>query len=266
MLEWRRGRKRIRPHRTSAGSGYDYSLGRTANYRRRDFDRRWVEDGDEGSLINWRRMFWQTLAAAAIFVIVLAVNRAEWAPAKAAMSGIRYGVASDFDWRGLYERVQAVAVWHPLGGNTVNPPGDTGSGGGAGTPARSVAIKLTAPLPGAVTLPYGLYMDGTEQRFHTGLDIDAAEGDPIFAAAAGKVKSVARNATYGLYLEIDHGDGVVTLYAHCSQVVVKPKDSVSAGQKVAEAGHTGNASGAHLHFEVLVDGQAVDPAVLISAR
>jgi murein DD-endopeptidase MepM/ murein hydrolase activator NlpD len=87
-----------------------------------------------------------------------------------------------------------------------------------------------------------------------------------FQTIAGTVKSVARNATYGLYVEIDHGSGVVTLYAHCSQVVVKPKDTVKAGQTIAKAGQTGNATGVHLHFEVQLNGQTIDPAPQIGVR
>lgn len=267
MLEWRRGRVRLRPQHRGARDGYGFERDRLSRYRR--YDRSFAPDAEEGPAINWRRVLWQTVIAAGIFLLTVGLSRAEWGPARTAMAGVRYSVASDFDWRGLYERIQTIAVWRPLGGGTDSGvSGGTPGGGGstAGSGAAAVKVKLTPPLQGAVTLPYGLYTEGNEQRFHTGLDLDASEGDPIVAAADGTVAAVARNATYGLYVEIDHGSGVVTLYAHCSQVLVKPKDGVKAGQTIAKAGRTGNASGVHLHFEVQVNGQSVDPAPLIGAR
>lgn len=281
MLEWRRGRKRLRPQRSGTRDVYDLDRDRLTRLRR--YDRSPARDYDygEGGLINWRRTLWQTVAAASVFLLIVGLSRTQWGVAKTVMAGVRYSVVGDFDWRGLYDRVQAIAVWHPLGGSTVNPaagggdtnsgasgtaPGASGTSAGSGTGAAALKIKLTPPLRGTVTLPYGLYNHGNEQRFHTGIDIDAKEGDPIVAAGDGAVVAVARNATYGLYVEIDHGGGVVTLYAHCSQVVVKPKDAVKAGQTIAKAGRTGNATGAHLHFEVQLNGQTVDPAPLIGAR
>ena len=270
MLEWRRGRKRLRPQRSNTRDVYSFDRDRLTRLRRYDRVFAADDDGDEGFTVNWRRVLWQTIAAAGIFLLIVGLSRAEWGPARTVMAGVRYSVAGDFDWRGLYDRIQAIAVWHPLGGSTNSgasgaTPGGSGSPPGGGTGA-ALKIKLTSPLQGAVTLPYGLYTDGNEQRFHTGIDIDAKEGDPIVAAGDGTVAAVARNATYGLYVEIDHGGGVMTLYAHCSQVLVKPKDAVKVGQTIAKAGRTGNATGVHLHFEVKVNGQTVDPAPLIGVR
>lgn len=96
-------------------------------------------------------------------------------------------------------------------------------------------------------------------RPHEGIDIAAPEGAPILAAAAGRVRSVGWSREYGLLVEIDHGYGIVTRYAHASRVVVREGQRVARGQKIAEVGETGLAVGPHLHYEVLVRGRPVNP-------
>lgn len=97
------------------------------------------------------------------------------------------------------------------------------------------------------------------RRAHRGVDISAPYGAPIVAPAAGVVRRVGREAGYGLMLEIDHGSGVVTKYAHCSRVLVRAGQTVARGVRVAAVGRSGLASGPHLHYEVHLDGTSVDP-------
>jgi len=101
-------------------------------------------------------------------------------------------------------------------------------------------------------------INGT-QRFHTGVDVAAQEGSPVLAAAPGVVRSAGRRGGYGNAVEIDNGGGVSTLYGHASALAVKEGDRVTAGQPVAFVGHTGRATGSHLHFEVRKDGKPIDP-------
>ncbi len=104
-------------------------------------------------------------------------------------------------------------------------------------------------------------------RFHSGIDIGAGFGDTIMAAASGTVIYVETpvpgqnwgGSGYGNYFIIDHGNGVSTLYAHCSNVYVSNGQSVSAGEAVGTVGSTGGSTGSHLHFEVRVNGDRVDP-------
>lgn len=97
-------------------------------------------------------------------------------------------------------------------------------------------------------------------KLHTGIDIGAAMGSDILAANDGKVIKAAYNAGgYGYYIMIDHGGGIVTLYAHSSKLLVKVGDIVTRGQVIAKVGSTGMSTGAHLHFEVRVNGNYVDP-------
>ena len=98
---------------------------------------------------------------------------------------------------------------------------------------------------------------------HPGIDIAASDGVPIYAAAAGVVVKAsgdnAYNGGYGNMVMIDHGNGFVTLYAHLSQVNVKVCQGVGAGTVIGAAGNTGNSFGAHLHFEIRLNGSAVNP-------
>lgn len=95
--------------------------------------------------------------------------------------------------------------------------------------------------------------------FHEGIDFAAAIGTPIVAAAGGVVITAEYHHQYGNMLEIDHGNDIVTRYAHASRLLVKVGDIVKRGQRVADIGSTGRSTGAHLHFEVLVKGVAQDP-------
>ncbi len=106
-----------------------------------------------------------------------------------------------------------------------------------------------------------------DRRFHSGVDIGAGFGDTIMAAGSGTViyvnypypNSNYGGSGYGNYFIIDHGNGVTTLYAHCRSISVSNGQTVSAGQAVGTVGSTGGSTGAHLHFEVRVNGERVDP-------
>ncbi len=100
---------------------------------------------------------------------------------------------------------------------------------------------------------------------HTGLDFPAEVGTPIYAAAGGVVVGQEAHPQYGNMIELDHGNALVTLYAHTSRVLVKKGDLIKRGQKIAEVGNTGRSTGAHLHFEVLVQGIPQDPQKFLHA-
>lgn len=94
---------------------------------------------------------------------------------------------------------------------------------------------------------------------HTGVDFPAEMGVPIRSAAAGVVVNVERHSAYGNFVDIDHGDDLVTRYAHCSKILVQPGALVKRGQTVAEVGSTGRSTGPHLHFEVRIRNVAQNP-------
>jgi len=118
------------------------------------------------------------------------------------------------------------------------------------------------PAPGArMGSPYGNRADPFSGRgsFHPGIDMVAPAGASIVATAGGRVILSGPHGGYGNAVDIRHGDGVVTRYAHASKILVRTGDIVMPGQKIAEVGSTGRSTGPHLHFEVIVDGAQVDP-------
>jgi murein DD-endopeptidase MepM/ murein hydrolase activator NlpD len=100
---------------------------------------------------------------------------------------------------------------------------------------------------------------------HTGVDFQADFGTPILAAAGGVVVTQEFHPEYGNMIEIDHGNDLITRYAHASKTWVKKGDLIKRGQKIAEVGSTGRSTGKHLHFEVLVQGIPQDPLKFLAA-
>ena len=101
---------------------------------------------------------------------------------------------------------------------------------------------------------------------HSGLDFPAAMATPITAAAGGVVVTQEFHPEYGHMIEIDHGNELVTRYAHASKTWVKKGDLIKTGQKIAEVGTSGRSTGPHLHFEVLVQGIPQDPQKFLMAN
>ena len=121
----------------------------------------------------------------------------------------------------------------------------------------NLGISLIRPTTGVITSRFGL----RSRDNHKGIDIGTAKGTPIYAAAAGtvSVSSYGYNGGYGNYIIINHGNGVQTVYAHCSSLVATVGQEVSQGQLIARVGSTGISTGNHLHLEVRVNGVAQDP-------
>jgi murein DD-endopeptidase MepM/ murein hydrolase activator NlpD len=127
----------------------------------------------------------------------------------------------------------------------------------ANTPGAAAALERPSPLTSA----YGWRRDPVSGavKFHKGIDLAMPVGDDVPAARAGEVVSAGDLAGYGKTVVVKHGDTTSTRYAHLSEILVKPGDTVVAGQTIARSGVSGRATGPHLHFEVLRDGQSVDP-------
>ena len=130
--------------------------------------------------------------------------------------------------------------------------------GSTGTGAPSAAGFIW-PVNGAVVSGFGMRWG----RLHEGIDIAATTGTPIWAAAAGTVIHAGWLGGYGNLVVVDHGNGLATAYAHASAILVSLGQQVSQGETVALVGSTGNSSGPHLHFEVRVNGVAVDPLLYL---
>jgi murein DD-endopeptidase MepM/ murein hydrolase activator NlpD len=130
------------------------------------------------------------------------------------------------------------------------------------------AVPSRAPIANSyVTSGFGMRADpfGGGGQFHKGIDFEANVGDPVMAVADGVVSFSGDRSGYGLTVEIDHGNGYVTRYAHNSRLQRAVGDLVRSGQEIAKAGSTGRSTGAHVHFEVWKDGAVVNPRKFLAA-
>lgn len=124
----------------------------------------------------------------------------------------------------------------------------------------NLGVSLIKPLSGGYTITskYG-HRSSIRSGPHTGLDIAAASGTSIKAAASGKVVYSGSKGSYGNLIVISHGNGVQTYYGHCSKLLANVGDTVEQGEVIAKVGNTGNSTGPHLHLEIRVNGQTVNP-------
>ena len=131
------------------------------------------------------------------------------------------------------------------------------------------ALPLRQPLAGSFSLSsqFGPRLDPFTRglALHTGIDMKAETGDPARATAAGRVVAAEYAGGYGNMVEIDHGHGVTTRYAHLSTFAVQPGQNVEAGRLVGRVGSTGRSTGSHLHYETRIDGEPVDPQRFLRA-
>lgn len=133
---------------------------------------------------------------------------------------------------------------------------------------RKLMVPTQPPVAGGVLgSSFGWRIDPLNGRsaLHTGLDFPSEPGTPIVAAAGGIVVTQEYHPAYGNMVEIDHGNDLITRYAHASKVLIKKGDLIKRGQKIAEVGTTGRSTGPHLHFEVLVQGVFQDPQKFLTA-
>lgn len=126
-------------------------------------------------------------------------------------------------------------------------------------------LETVNPVLGQLNSGFG-YRDhpvNGKHCFHGGADISANAGDPIAAFADGQVEYVGEDASYGIYLQLDHGNGIKSFYAHCQSLCVNKGDQIRAGETIALVGSTGRTTGPHLHLELKCGGLRVDPAYYI---
>lgn len=154
------------------------------------------------------------------------------------------------------------------GGNSGGSGGNSGGGGSSGGGSATSLSNLQWPVPSCtlITSRFGYRVAPTTgaSTYHGGLDIGAGMGASIVAAGAGDVIYAGANGGYGNCVMIDHGNGVVTVYAHMSSIGVSYGQYVTAGQYVGAVGSTGVSTGPHCHFEIRINGAQIDPAAYFS--
>ena len=125
---------------------------------------------------------------------------------------------------------------------------------------------VSHPLPNMkrVSSDFGGRTMGGRAEKHSGLDMSAPSGTPIYATGPGVVTKSGWGTGYGQYVEINHGNGYITRYAHASRLVARVGDQVQAGEHIANVGCTGRCTGPHLHYEVVKDGQRKNPSTYLA--
>ena len=158
--------------------------------------------------------------------------------------------ADDAEFKTLF------ASWKSLDGGTDTAPGV------APAPAFRISVPSRMPVDGAnLTSSYGMRNHPVTggMRRHKGIDLAAPTGTPIYATADGRVSKAERFSSYGLYVSIEHGGDLQTRYAHMSRIAVADGATVKKGDVIGYVGSTGRSTGPHLHYEVRVAGEAVNP-------
>lgn len=139
----------------------------------------------------------------------------------------------------------------------------TGYGGGEESSDSNVSYNIDATYETLKTPIDDVYISSNYGmrwgRLHRGTDFALATGNTIYAADDGVVYCAGYSGSYGNLVKIDHGNGMQTYYAHCSRILVSDGQDVKQGQPIAEVGSTGNSTGPHLHFEVIINGSCVNP-------
>ena len=127
-------------------------------------------------------------------------------------------------------------------------------------------LHLAAPARGRRTGSFGMrrFINGSPRAPHSGLDIAAPAGTRVVAAAAGRAIDTGSYFFLGETILLDHGQGLISLYAHLRHLYVRAGDTVAASSRIGEVGATGRATGPHLHFAVYLNGAAVDPRILLN--
>ncbi|PTQ53297.1 MAG: peptidase M23B [Brockia lithotrophica] len=182
---------------------------------------------------------------------------------------VRSGPGTGYAILGQLRRGERVEVVHLVRGSPYNWYRTVYRGKVAYIAAEYTRPASVWPLPVSyrtITSTWGTRIDPIDgqEKFHDGIDIAAPSGTPVYAFRAGTVAYAGWNGGYGLYVRIDHGDGVTSFYGHLSRVDVQVGQRVSLGQTLGLSGNTGRSTGPHLHFGTWVSGRSVDPLTLVS--
>ncbi len=246
--------------------------------------------------MRWERFAKNCAFAVILFLLVNALQAVRLPGTEVVRSYLAFAFTTDWDYQNALSRAQrgirtlasytgrlgrpAPEAFSPAApAPAVSPAspapvfsGDAGAGGAAASPARESPApgpsgtppKLSWPVRGWVSERFGRRQHPIYRLAgpHEGIDVAAAQGAPVTAPAAGRVSATFRGLTSGLTVELAH-DGFTTRYLHLSAIKVRPGETVKAGTVVGLVGNTGVSTGPHLHFEVRVNGQPVDPLPLL---
>lgn len=209
-------------------------------YRRELSRERRVEHFGKREKISFKKyMVKQSMFSAVILVLVTALNMSPDGTRIFEKNTVKYILSHNTDFKKIPDDLKNFSQKYLFGKETEEK-------------GKDALLNMVLPLAGKKESPFGMRMHPTEnvEKFHYGVDISAPEGEKIVCAQKGTAKEVSEDSEYGNFIIVDHGEGILTLYAHCSEIIAKAGDEIQAGQMIAKVGATGNVTGAHLHFEI----------------
>lgn len=197
----------------------------------------------------------QSILCIIILIAAMSVSFSPEGAMEFEKNAVRFVLTHDTDFKSIPGNIRKFVSEHILGKQTE-------------TEGKEALLDMVSPLSGNFESPFGMRLHPTEnvEKFHYGVDISAPEGEKIVCSQNGVAKEVNSDSEYGNYIIVDHGDGILTLYAHCSEIIAKTGDEIKAGQMIAKVGATGNVTGAHLHFEIRDGENWLDPAEFIDFK
>ncbi len=122
------------------------------------------------------------------------------------------------------------------------------------------------PVEGPLIAPFGIRWAADGPTIHGGVDIVVPPGTPVYPMSSGEVRFTGTMTDYGLVVWVDHGDAILTVYAHLSEILVVEGQGVASDEALGLSGQSGNATGPHLHFEIRGRGRPVDPVAMLGGR
>ncbi len=162
----------------------------------------------------------------------------------------------------VYDEKQGIEVELAVGGEDVKVDGKKEIPENVSLSKYNLKTSMVKPVSGTVSSKFGFRVHPItgEYGFHSGIDLAADTGTPIYSAFDGKVIVADKDQWNGNFIKIEHGNDIMTVYCHCNKLFVKKGNVVRAGEKIAEVGSTGSSTGPHLHFEFRINNISYNPS------
>ncbi len=229
-------------------------------YRPKKGSKGWGETSYNKSVRSGRRTVYRIIAVLSILAVLLVVKEFNYPVGENVKTSLRYVLTTDWNVKPALEK----AVKYGLQMANVDNQMDSGMPQQMTSPvvsSNAITENMILPVSGRVVRSFGWSKDKLDEldRFHHGIDIQAAVGTPVRAILPGKVEKISSSPIYGKYIKINHGNGVYSLYAGVDNITVKIEESVETGKVIAQCSAEGDFDEGGLHFELREKSGLVDP-------